>query len=265
MSYYINKKQKAGCDPLKKESMFTESQKREIIDAIHTGIGNNVSEIFRTHEIDEEYANSTGDLKWDCINKNLKKVAPSIGLSAEYAKRGPRKILPLIDIEKGMIYFFMKRSRFRDLARRRNKRENPHYIDAFAQEFNFDVENPQISFYGPSRFGSDAVNDIVSSVFASMRMGKGIVNKCAVILYDEYNRDLTSVACCLIDSELNIVEEERWSRLINSSMSVVVETISADEIIEPEVPKPAFKKNKREQRIANVQYNRSDEKLLGQE
>ena len=98
-----------------------------------------------------------------------------------------------------------------------------------------------------------------------MRMGKGIVNKCAVILYDEYNRDLTSVACCLIDSELNIVEEERWSRLINSSMSVVVETISADEIIEPEVPKPAFKKNKREQRIANVQYNRSDEKLLGQE
>ena len=103
MSYYINKKQKAGCYPLKKESMFTESQKREIIDAIHTGIGNNVSEIFRTHEIDEEYANSTGDLKWDCINKNLKKVAPSIGLSAEYAKRGPRKILPLIDIEKGMI------------------------------------------------------------------------------------------------------------------------------------------------------------------
>ena len=103
--------------------MFTESQKRVIIDAIYTGIGNNVSEIFRTHEIDEEKANSTGDLKWDCTNKNLKKIADSIGLSAEYAQRGPRKILPLVDIENGVIYFFMKRSRFRELARKRNKRK----------------------------------------------------------------------------------------------------------------------------------------------
>lgn len=245
--------------------MFTESQERAIIDAIYTGIGSDVSQIFQKNEIDEEKANSTGDLKWDCINKNLKKIADSIGLSAEYAQRGPRKILPLVDIENGVIYFFMKRSRFRELARKRNKRKNPHYIDAFAQAFNLDVENYQTSFLEPSKFDNDSVKNIISGIFATMRMGEGIIGRCAIILYEEYNRELTSISCCLIDSELNIVEEDKWSSLINNGMPVVVDTISTDEATDIEVPKPVFKKNKREQRVANVQYNKSEEKLLGQE
>ena len=46
------------------------------------------------------------------------------------------------------------------------------------------------------------------------------------ILFEEYHSELTAVRCCVLDSSLQVVEEEDWSVYITHRESVVVDTVN---------------------------------------
>ena len=56
----------------------------------------------------------------------------------------------------------------------------------------------------------------------------------------EYNSELVSIRCCVLDSSLQIVDEENWNEFIHYNESVVVDTVEKDSE-EREMPKIKLK------------------------
>ena len=55
---------------------------------------------------------------------------------------------------------------------------------------------------------------------------KTIIKRYKTILFEEYHSELVAVCCCVLDSSLQVVEEEDWSAYITHSESVVVDIVT---------------------------------------
>ena len=198
-----------------------------IIRCLSEAIGDDVKGCLRRENINDKYSNGAKLMKWDFINRNLIMNFSAGNLTAEYARRGAWHMVPMYDKETGTIYTVMREDRFREIQRSQTKRKKAHYIDALVQSFNFDLKTMrQYSLFEEQAFGEEEVKCIVEDIIKDFGIDKTIIKRYKTILFEEYHSELTSVRCCVLDSSLQVIEEEDWSTYITHRESVVVDTVT---------------------------------------
>ena len=197
-----------------------------IVKCLSEAVGDDVKGCLRRENINEKYSNGKKLIKWDFINRNFIMNFTAGNFTAKYARRGAWYMVPLLDKEDGTIYTVMREDRFREIQRNQPKRRKAHYIDALIQTFNFDLDtNHQYSLFDETSFEEEEVKSIVESIVKDFDIDKTVIRRYKTILFEEYHSELTAVRCCVLDSSLQVVEEENWSTYITHTESVVVDTV----------------------------------------
>ena len=215
--------------------------KHLVVKCIADAIGDDVKVCIQREHLNSRKSNAEKLLKWDFINRNLVEKFSSTELTAEYAKRGPWCLVPLLNKEKGTLFSVMKEERFNELQKRQGKRKKAHYIDALVSSFNVDLDkNKQLSFLEKNQFEENEVKSIVEGILKDFQTNSSRIHRYAIILFEEYNYELISIRCCVLDSSLQIVDEENWNEFIHYNESVVVDNVAKEEK-EQEMPKIRLK------------------------
>lgn len=231
---------------------------------ISEAIGDDVKGCLRREKIDEKRSNGKKFLKWDLVNRNFIMNFSAGDLTAEYAKRGAWNMVPLYDKETGTIYTVMREERFREIQRKQPKRKKAHYVDALVQSFNFDLSREhQLSLLEEQSFDEEEVKSIIEDIIKDFDIEKTVIKRYKTILFEEYNSELIAVRCCVLDSSLQVVEEEDWSTYITHSESVVVDTVVAsNELHTPNIKlKDKARKKAEQKELVVLKENAQDQKV----
>lgn len=234
-----------------------------IIRCLSEAIGDDVKGCLRRENINDKYSNGKKLIKWDFINRNFVMNFSAGNFTAEYARRGAWYMVPLFDKETGTIYTVMREERFREIQRNQAKRRKAHYVDALVQSFNFDLNTMrQYSLFEETFFEEEEVKSIVEDIVKDFGIDKTVIKRYKTILFEEYHSELTAVRCCVLDSSLQVVEEEDWSAYITHRESVVVDTVN--ESSEPNVSsiklKDKAKKKARQREIVALKESAQEQK-----
>lgn len=208
------------------ECNLKDTTKYSVVKCLSDAIGDDVKACFQREHIDDRTSNAKKFLKWDLINRNFTTNFSSAELTAEYAKRGAWHFVPLFNKETGTLFSVMRENRFNELQKKYVTRTKAHYIDALVQSFNIDLDqNKQLNLFGTEKFDEKDVKVIVEEILKDFQIDNSVIHRYATILFDEYNSELISLRCCILDSSLQIVEEESWNEFIRHNESVVVDIV----------------------------------------
>lgn len=212
-----------------------------VVKCLSEAIGDDVKVCLRRENINDKKSNGKKFLKWDLINRNFILNFSGVEMTAEYAKRGAWYFVPLLNKETGTLFSVMREDRFNALQKKQEKRRKAHYVDALVRSFNIDLDqNKQMSLFKEEQFPEDEVKAIVEGILKEFQMNNAVVSRYATILFEEYNSELISVRCCVLDSSLQVVEEEDWSEFIHYNESIIVDTVE-NTLEEREMPKIKLK------------------------
>jgi len=194
-------------------------------------------------------------------NRNLIRRFRDARLSAKYARRGAWYMVPLFDRENGYLYTVMREDRFADLRKKRDKRSKAHYLDALVQSFNIDLDAiSQIELFDMPQFEEEEIKKIVDDILEDFEVKASFIRRHAVILFEEYNSEITAIRCCILDSSLQTVEEVDWSQYIANHESAIVEVTNKNEKSMPQITLKPKAKEKIGQREL-VAVKREDKEL----
>jgi len=169
---------------------------------------------------------------WDFLNTNLCKRLNKQNVVAWPTKRGAWAMVPIFDGSTGILYSVMREARFAHLKKKLSKRFSAHYIDALAHTLNIDLhakpaQKPLFIFDDPPlRFSDISMQEILQSILRDLKIPGEIVKRHAIILFSSQNNELVSLRCCVVDRNLDVVDEKNWSDFITMHESVVVEEVS---------------------------------------
>lgn len=199
---------------------------KKIANCIADAVGDGIIEDVRSHGLITQ--NSTPNRIWDFINTNIHKAFISDDIIANKTKRGPWEMYPIFDRSSGFVFTIMREERFTTLRKELPRRRSAHYIDAFSGSINANLIAPkgQMSFIPHLFSNSDHLKDIVTNILDDLSVPYEIVKCHAIILFSSYNNELKLLRCCVVDSNLNIVDEVDWCRYISVSERTMVETVS---------------------------------------
>ena len=197
----------------------------KVVNAISNGIGDDYTIALRKQKIREEYSNAKANLKWDLINRNLKMEFLDTKVISAYTKRRIWHMVPFFDRETEILYMAMREKRLLSVRKEKPKRKSPHYLDACTKIFNFDVWSPnrQMDFFDTDQFEDEQVIKVVDGILNDMVIPKKIIKHFALVLFDEVDNELVSVRCCILDSDLEIAEQQNWSKYIKHVDSAIVD------------------------------------------
>lgn len=211
------------------ECKLKEATKYSIVKCISEAIGDDVKACLQKEYINDRKSNAKKLLKWDFINRNFTSNLLGDELTAEYAKRGAWYLVPLFAKETGTLFTVMREERFKELQRKQKKRRKAHYIDALTKSFNFDLdENEQLSLFEEEQFEEKEVKKIVKEILGDFQVECSVIHRYATILFEEYNSEIISIRCCVLDSSLQVIDEDSWSEYIHHTESVVVDTVESN-------------------------------------
>lgn len=206
-----------------------ETQACLIVGAIESGVGDDTEQVLRKEGIDPKFSNSRSSLKWDLVTRNVKDALKGSHIMAEYANVPGWHIMPLYDAIEGNLYLLMKERRLSDIIRDQEKRSKEHYIEMLINTFNMGLEDyQQISFFPKNELPNE-VNKLLDNIISDISLEKELINRFAIILFDEMKGELISVRACLMDCNLNLVLEDNWSGFIRHYDSVITEVAPVED------------------------------------
>lgn len=206
-----------------------EIQASLIVGAIESGIGDDTEQVLRKEGINPKFSNSKPDLKWDLVTRNVRDILKGSHIMTEYTRVPGWYIMPLYDTIEGNLYLLMKEKRFADIIRDKDKRSKEHYIEMLINTFNIGLEDfQQINLFSKDEIPNE-VNTLLDSIISDINLEKELINRFAIILFDEIKGELISVRACLIDCNLNIVLEDNWSQYIRHYDSVITEVVALED------------------------------------
>lgn len=204
-------------------------EKISIIDGVSAGLGDDTKQILQKENINPKYSNSKKDLKWDLLHRNIRQNLKGSHIMAEFAKVPGWKILPLFDTIEGNLYLLMKEYRFNNILKTRKKRSKDHYMEELVKTFNLGIEDfQQISFVENDSLPLE-VSKVISNILSDISLEKDLIQRFAVILFDDLNDELVSMRCCILDSNFNIVRQDNWSQYIKHDDSIITEKVEPEE------------------------------------
>lgn len=230
-----------GVDLKHQEYNLKDTEKYLIVKCLSDAIGDDVKACIQREHINDRKSNAKKFLKWDLINRNFITNFSGVELTAEYAKRGAWHFVPLFNKETGTLFSIMREELFNELQRKQQKRRKAHYIDALVKSFNINLEqNNQLSLFEEDKFDEYEIKAIVDEILRDFQIDSSVVNRYVTILFKEYNSELVSIRACVLDSSLQVVNEDDWNEFIHYNESVVVDTVDKD-AEEREMPKIKLK------------------------
>lgn len=245
------------------ECNLKDTAKYSVVKCLSDAIGDDVKACLQREHINDRKSNAKKFLKWDLINRNFITNFSSDVLTAEYAKRGAWYFVPLFNKKTGTLFTVMREDRFTELQRKQEKRKKAHYIDALVKSFNIDLDqNKQMNLFGEEQFDENEVKVIVEGILRDFQIDSSVVHRYATILFEEYNSELVSIRCCVLDSSLQIVDEENWNEFIHYNESVVVDTVEKDSE-EREMPKIKLKDKARKRMGQRDAVAMRDDTMIG--
>jgi ribosomal protein L12E/L44/L45/RPP1/RPP2 len=202
-----------------------------VIKCLQDAVGDDIKEDIKTHRLVTQ--NSTQFRIWDLINTNICSRFNKSDVIANPTKRGPWELVPVFERSTGIIYSLMREQRFSTLRRALPHRRIAHYIDAFVRSFNKELIAPQRQIpllpvipILPNCFNDeDHIHNIVQRIISDLGVPNELIRRHALILFRSFNFELTSVRCCIVDSNLEIVNEADWSNYIKASDGMVVDEV----------------------------------------
>lgn len=204
-------------------------EKISIIDGVSAGLGDDTKQILQKESINPKYSNSKKDLKWDLLHRNIRQNLNGSHIMAEFAKVPGWKILPLFDTIEGNLYLLMKEYRFNSILKTRKKRAKDHYMEELVKTFNLGIEDfQQISFIENDSLPPE-VSKVISNILSDISLEKNLIQRFAIILFDDLNDELVSMRCCILDSNFNIVRQDNWSQYIKHDDSIITEKVEPEE------------------------------------
>lgn len=206
---------------------------KRIEKSLSSAIGDDIQIDIKVNELDT--GNSTPNRIWDFINRNIGKNLPGEQYIAKPTKRGRWEMKPIFEKSTGILYTLMREERLEELRKEVTKRRSAHYAQALAEILNNDLISceEQLSFLNrQSYYDEEKIKQIVHKIFKDLSIPDNIVKHHAIILFSSNNYELLSLRCCIVKSDLNIVEEYNWSSYIEVNESTVAELIV--------VPEPSY-------------------------
>lgn len=171
--------------------------------------------------------NSTPARIWDFINTNIRESFNTSEVIANITKRGAWQLVLIFDRETGTIYTLMRENRFISLKKELPKRRRVHYIDALVRSVNFDLKAPNspIPLFLVNSDSEDLVQDTFQKILADLLVPNQLVKRHALILFQSSNYEISSLCCCIVDSNLNVVSEADWSKYLKASEGIIADLI----------------------------------------
>ena len=210
---------------------FIKRIERSLSDAL----GDDIKIDIKINELDT--GNSIPDRIWDFINRNIGKNFPDEQYIAKPTKRGRWELKPIFEKSTGILYTLMREERLEELRKEVTKRKSMHYAQALAEALNKDLipKQEQLSFLQQQNYyDEEKVKQIVHKIFDDLSIPDNIVKRHALILFRSNNYELTSLRCCIVKSDLSIVEEADWNSYIEANESAVAElTVTEPSYINP--------------------------------
>ncbi|MCM0648436.1 DUF5986 family protein [Clostridium swellfunianum] len=200
---------------------------KRVVKSLSEAVGDDIKLDIKINELDT--GNGTPNRIWDFINRNISKNFPEEHYVSKPTKRGSWEMKPIFEKSTGMLYTLMREERIEDLRKEVTKRKSAHYAQALAEALNKDLTSSQgqLSFLQQqSYFDEEKIQQIVHKIFEDLSIPDNIVKHHAVILFRSSNYELISLRCCIIKSDLNVVEESDWSNYIEVNESSVAESIA---------------------------------------
>lgn len=175
--------------------------------------------------------NGTAARIWDFINTNICKQFSKSDVIANPTKRGGWELVPAFDRSTGTIYSLMREQRFSLLKKELPKRRNAHYVDALVRSLNANLIAPQhqTSLFSslPNKFNNDKrMQEIVQKIIFDLGIPNELVKRHALILFKSSNNELSSLRCCIVDSNLDIVKEADWNNYIKFNESIIADKLT---------------------------------------
>ena len=196
-----------------------------VVECIYNAIGDGIKEDIALHKLRTH--NSIPSRIWDLINTNICERLNTYDCTTTTPKRGPWEIVVIFEKETEYIYTIMREKRFRELKKSIPKRNRMHYIDLFAHHLNPDLLAPvgQTTMI-PVRFDDeDKLMESIQRILAGFSEEAREIKRHALILFESSNYDLTSVRVAIVDTNLDIVAEQDWSKYIPVQESSITEKV----------------------------------------
>ncbi len=199
-----------------------------ITECLSDAVGDDIKQDIKIHRLRTQ--NSTPSRIWDLLNTNICERFAKSDVIANPTKRGGWELVPVFERSTGIIYSLMREQRYKSLRKELPKRRNAHYVDAFVRSFNKDLQAPkdQMSLFpmSPACFNNEnQIHEIVQKIISDLGVPNELVKRHALILFQSFNNELSSLRCCIVDSNLDIVEQANWSNHINTNESMVVDEV----------------------------------------
>lgn len=206
--------------------MIRENVVSEFVSSIHRATTSDIITDLQNAGLDKDKVNSYPQRTWDLINRNISRINLPQVVNG-YSKRGAWNIITACDKENGIVYSFMRESRFKVLSR--NTPEHVHYIQGLADSFNHDDFDGQMSFFSSKELDQFEVHRVVNQILEDLNIPDSIVKGHILILFSSRDEILHSIRACIINGALEICDSHDLSYLIKLDESIVIEEVSVPE------------------------------------
>jgi|GEM_PF-298318 len=240
----------------------------KIVGCVNDAVGDDIKEDIQRLRLKTQ--NSTPMRVWDLLNTNLCNNMPSISCLADVTKRCSWQMVPVYDNKTGVLFTFMRESRYDELRKNIFKRKKPHYIDCLVGLLNPELiaksrAIPLFTLQPREQFpNKEYMRSTVNQILGDLKVNEQVVKRHVLVLFNSKNFELSSIRAVVIDKYMNIVCEENWSTYIPHNVSSIME--SAEEFsVAANNPgrglKLSNKANKRKERNMKVHHSEKEKKL----
>lgn len=212
---------------LKTEKLFAE----KLVECIENAVSDDIK--YDISSNDFFTTNSKSFRIWDFINSNIKKEFDNSLIKVAKTNRGFWEFVIVYNNENKNLYTIMREKRFKELQNDRNKRNKPHYLDAFIKIFNKDLADyEQLSFGIPCTTlpTNDDLLEITNTITDSIQIDYDSIDNHVLILFDSFKYILTSVRAVMVDSNFSIACEESWNDYITYNESSIISPLTNSEV-----------------------------------
>ncbi len=205
--------------------------KKAIIQSLQSAVGDDIKLDMKINDLDTR--NGNANRIWDFINRNVsKKLSYSDYIITGVTKRGSWEMKFIFDKENGILYTLMREKRFDAIRKEVSKRKTFHYVQAIADTFNDGLVGgeEQLSLFKEQYYyDKDKIKSVIDKILKDLSIPESIVRNHALILFDSNSYELESVRCCVVNSNLSIVEDENWSEYVTISDSTIMDSVKIPE------------------------------------
>jgi len=200
-----------------------------LVNCVGEAVGNDIKDDMNGLITD----NSEPERIWDILNTKLYNKMNSLSCVADVTKRGRWKMVPVFDKETGLLYTFMRESRYDELKRQleRGARNTYHYVDCLVHMLNPDLIGivQQLQFdtstYSVQDTSFEKMKKTVIKILSDLKVSESIVKRHVLILFDSDNNELLSIRAVMIDRNMNIAIESNLNKYITPTESIIMDSI----------------------------------------